>query len=162
MNSGAATRDRALTAKSEKKDFAIWFRRMKLCATASATSGTQPASTTSSARRAIIGSPGLIRPSDLCNQWGGPPYKSSPLCSAFTLISLRRYCTARVSKRSNTDAPRGRSRAVLILLARGAPHLRIGRAVIEFGLKHLRLGLRQRRLHFGAGVLITRRRGALQ
>src|SRR5262245_47511994 len=147
---------------SEKKDFAIWFRRMKLCATASATSGTQPTSTTSSALRTIIGSPGLIRPSDLCNKWGGPPYKSSPLCSAVTFMFLRRYCTDRVSKRSNTDAPRSHSRAVLLLLARGALHLRIGRAVIEFGLKHLRLGLRQRRLRFGTMVLITRCRGALQ
>src|SRR5262245_573565 len=135
---------------------------MKLCATASATSGTQPTNTTSSARRAIIGSPGLIRPSDLCNRWGGPPYKSSPLCSDVTFMSLRRYSTDRVSKRSNTDAPRSHSRAVLLLLAHRALHLRIGGAVIEFGLKHLRLGPRQRRLRFGARVLIALRRGALQ
>src|SRR6266511_3059228 len=107
---------------------------MMLCAMANTTSGTQPTSTTSSARRAIIGSPGLIRPSDLCNQWGGPPYKSSPLCSAVTLMLLRRLIT----------------RAVLLLFALSALHLGISHAVIEFGLKHFRLGLRQRRPRLGA------------
>src|SRR5215475_10310255 len=64
---------------------------MKLCVMANTTSGTQPTSTTSSARRAIIGSPGLIKPSDLCNLWGGPPYKSSPLCRTVAPMSLRIY-----------------------------------------------------------------------